>query len=176
MAETQRTEIAPVPEAPGSLPPTSEARPPIPAAPETAPPAPPGPESPAPPAPEAVQPTPQAPARQPAGPAGRLSAEFSAGAESSAGGEPSAEHPSFPAELQEEAALRPGGWVYELAPGASPGDWVPPEQISRAWKIGPEGAPTGEYVENRHQRPLVQGRGVRSRRRRWLPWPGSDWS
>jgi hypothetical protein len=143
MPEAARTtEVAPASEASGSLPPTSEALPPIPAAPETARLAPPAPESPAPPAPEAVQ--------------------------SSVGDEPSAEHLSFPAELQEEAAQRPDGWVYELLPDAKPGDWVPPEQISRAWKIGPEGAPTGEYVENRHPRPLVSGRGVRSKRRRRL--------
>lgn len=59
-------------------------------------------------------------------------------------------HP-FPPELLTEARSQPGGWVCEVDPRFAPhgvGGAVPPEGIKGAWKVGPNGMPTGEYQAN----------------------------
>jgi hypothetical protein len=64
--------------------------------------------------------------------------------------------PEFPAALLAEARSKPGGWVYAIDPtyaldGADGA--VPPEGIIGAWKVGDDGAPSGEYVANTNYRP-----------------------
>lgn len=62
----------------------------------------------------------------------------------------------FPPELLAEARTKPGGWVYEIDPAHAPdgpGGAVPPEGIKGAWKVGEDGAPTGEYQRNARYRP-----------------------
>jgi len=59
--------------------------------------------------------------------------------------------PLFPPEMLAEAKSKPGGWVYAIDPVYAPDGAdgaVPPEGIIGAWKIGDDGAPTGEFQAN----------------------------
>jgi hypothetical protein len=62
-------------------------------------------------------------------------------------------HP-FPTRLQHAARANAGGWVYDVDPAFDRSDPVPREAIIGAWRIGADGLPTGEFVVNRHYRPL----------------------
>jgi hypothetical protein len=64
----------------------------------------------------------------------------------------------FPAELQEQAANNPAGWVYEIEPGCDRRGPISPEQIIGAWRIDDQGAPTGEFVANSRYRPSAPKR------------------
>lgn len=61
----------------------------------------------------------------------------------------------FPEALLAEALSNPNGWVYEIDPRFDPDGAVPPEGIKGAWKVGPDGLPTGEYQANANYRPQV---------------------
>jgi hypothetical protein len=85
---------------------------------------------------------------------------------------PEPQHPphagGFPPELESQAAANSGGWVYEVDPGFSAADPVPLAHIVGAWRIGENGAATGEFVPNgQFLGPPPPGR--RSRRRLLLP-------
>jgi hypothetical protein len=57
-----------------------------------------------------------------------------------------------------EAALYPGGYVYEIDAGYDREGAVPPHAVIRGWKVGMDGKPTGEYHDNPqhgHRQPLV---------------------
>ncbi|MCP3880874.1 MAG: hypothetical protein GY701_21135 [Sulfitobacter sp.] len=47
-----------------------------------------------------------------------------------------------------EAARLPGGTVYEIDPRFDRDGAVPGHGIVRGWTVGPDGRPTGEYVDN----------------------------
>jgi hypothetical protein len=61
-------------------------------------------------------------------------------------------HP-FPPGLLDAAKEQPGGWVYEIDPRFDPDGAVPPEGIKGAWKVGPDGVPTGKYQANDRYQP-----------------------
>ena len=65
-----------------------------------------------------------------------------------------ASQPSYPEALLAEARKQPGGWVYEIDPRFDPLGAVPPEGIKGAWRVGPDGFPTGEYQSNPAYRPV----------------------
>jgi hypothetical protein len=71
----------------------------------------------------------------------------------------------FPAELQEQAADNPGGWVYEIDPGCNRRGPVAPEHIIGAWRIDDQGSPTGEFVANSLYRPAAPTKRWRRRPR-----------
>ena len=56
--------------------------------------------------------------------------------------------PTPPTTLFDEAKKNPGGWVYEILGPYGPNDYVPPEAIIRAYKVGEDGELTGEVREN----------------------------
>jgi hypothetical protein len=60
----------------------------------------------------------------------------------------------YPAELAQAATENAGGWVYDIDPAFNHTNPVPREAIIGAWRIGLNGSPNGEYVANRHYRPL----------------------
>ena len=64
------------------------------------------------------------------------------------GKKPPAVAKEFPQQLAQEAARVPGGWVYETDGRSDPDGFIPIDVIVRAWKISPDGAPTGEVWEN----------------------------
>jgi hypothetical protein len=62
--------------------------------------------------------------------------------------------PPFPEALLAEAAANPDGWVYAIDAAYDSAGTVPPEGIAGAWRIGPDGRPTGEYRPNPNYRAL----------------------
>jgi hypothetical protein len=60
------------------------------------------------------------------------------------------ERRSMPAHLAAEAAVHPGGWVYEIDGSmvSNPDGYVPAEAIMGGYAVGPDGRPTGEYARN----------------------------
>ena len=65
------------------------------------------------------------------------------------------DQPQFPDELRGAAAQAAGGWIYAIDPAYDPRGYVPPEGIVGAWKIGPDGEPTGEFIPNPNHRPTT---------------------
>jgi hypothetical protein len=68
-------------------------------------------------------------------------------------GESQKMRPEFPERLLREAEKYPNGWVYEIDSRFDPDGAVPFEAIMRAWKISPQGEPTGEVWVNPKYRP-----------------------
>src|SRR5215469_13672690 len=60
------------------------------------------------------------------------------------------ERRTMPAHLAAEAALHPGGWVYEIDGSmvSNRDGYVPAEAILGGFAVGPDGRPTGEYARN----------------------------
>lgn len=54
--------------------------------------------------------------------------------------------PELSAEIKEAARQAGGGWVDEIVGSHTPP--VPLSAIKGAWRLGPDGEPTGEYVAN----------------------------
>jgi hypothetical protein len=64
----------------------------------------------------------------------------------------------LPREVVEQAKTAGGGWYYEVV--GEHGEPVPNEAIRGAWRVGPDGVLTGEYVPNPGfggQRPAARG-------------------
>jgi hypothetical protein len=62
--------------------------------------------------------------------------------------------PGYPPELEELAREHAGGWVCDIDPAFDRRNSVPREAIRGAWRIGPDGSPTGEFVPNANYRPV----------------------
>ncbi|MGC0318434.1 hypothetical protein QBC98_006952 [Kitasatospora acidiphila] len=75
-----------------------------------------------------------------------------------------------------EAAVNPGGWVYEIAAEYvdDPRGYVPPEAIRRGWKVGWDGALTGEFQENQRFGPPQDDFSRLASPDHWLGWLGED--
>jgi hypothetical protein len=52
--------------------------------------------------------------------------------------------------MKAEAAANPNGWIYEIdgSQVSDPNGYVPPEAITGAYSIGPDGKATGEFLRN----------------------------
>ena len=81
-----------------------------------------------------------------------------------------------PEELIAEAALNPGGHVYEIDGDliSDPDGYIPPEAIRGAWEVGPDGVLTGAYEPNEKHGPPQDDFTYLTEADHWLDWLGED--
>lgn len=81
-----------------------------------------------------------------------------------------------PPELAAYAAEHPGGSVAEIDTTYvdDPNGYVPPEAISGAWVVDPDGKLTGEFVANPHHGPPQSDFAMLTDTDHWLDWLPAD--
>ncbi|WP_020519715.1 hypothetical protein [Catelliglobosispora koreensis] len=81
-----------------------------------------------------------------------------------------------PADLVQQAAENPGGWVYEINHEwvPDPNGFVPNEAIRGGWQVGDDGKLTGEFRENPNYGPPHDDFSKLLEPDHWLGWLGDD--